>query len=65
MSNLYTDGNAEMFLSTKDVPSIMVLTHIEIEKYHKVSEAYHKVNEAKIKVKSIQGQRYLNDLVHI
>ena len=27
--------------------SIMALTYIETEKYHKVSEAYHKVNEAK------------------
>ena len=26
-----------------NMQSILVLSHIEIEKYHKISEAYHKV----------------------
>ena len=43
----YMDGTGERILSIcKYVQSVMALTHIETEKYHKISEVYI-VNEAK------------------
>ena len=54
-SNPYMDDGARMILSIcRCVPSIMVLTHIGIKMYHKISEAYHKVSAANI-------YRYMDD----
>ena len=53
-SNPYSGAVGEMILSTyKYEPKFMAITHVETEKFHKMSKAYHKVN----KVKNI-GQRF-------
>ena len=54
--NAFMDGGGKKIESVcKHVPSFMTLTHVETDKYYKISEAYHKVNEAKIRVESIHG----------
>ena len=48
-SGPYSGGVGEMILSTyKYEPNFMAITHIETEKFHKMSKAYHKVNKPKI-----------------
>ena len=45
--NPYTDGGSEMIVSIcKYVQGIMAPTHVETEKFLKISEVYHKVNES-------------------
>ena len=57
--NPYMDRDGEMILSIcKYVPSIIALTPIGTEKYHKINEGYNKVNDAKILVKSIHDSAF-------
>ena len=47
-SNPFMDGDGKMIFSIcKYVPSIMALTHLKTEKYHRISEAYQGGNKWK------------------